>query len=75
LQAVAITHVCERFLQHLVDSGMLSQGWRHWPATWLQEGGKQGPSNGALAQLWGKSPIASADRRLHQLMDKGMPSS
>ena len=42
LQGIAINHVCERFLQYLVDSGLLSQGWRHWPQTWMQEGGEQG---------------------------------
>lgn len=41
MQSTAVAHVCERFLQHLVDSGVLSQGWRHWPQTWMQEGGEQ----------------------------------
>lgn len=39
LQHVAVAHVCERFLQNLTGSGLLSQGWKHWPATWMQEGG------------------------------------
>jgi hypothetical protein len=43
MQAIAVSHVCERFLQHLVDSGLLTMSWRHWPAdAWLQEGGEQG---------------------------------
>lgn len=42
MQGIAVSHVCERFLQHLVDSGLLTMSWRHWPAdTWLQEGGEQ----------------------------------
>lgn len=39
LQGAAVAHVCERVLQHLVDSGILTLGWRHWPPTWMQEGG------------------------------------
>lgn len=40
LQALAVGNVCERYLQHLADSGVLTHGWRRWPQTWMQEGGE-----------------------------------
>lgn len=40
LQAMAVGNVCERYLQHLADSGVLTHGWRRWPQTWMQEGGE-----------------------------------
>ena len=51
LQGAAVAHVCERVLQHLVDSGILTLGWRHWPPTWMQEGGACAECLGSCALM------------------------